>query len=378
VRGKLMKISGLHGYDVKKALSAICPDVEAVSYDELRAGYAGLKAFYTDAFSRGMEELGWEVEEVYCDFELLQRKWAEENGVAYGEAGWRSDVLIAQIKRFRPDVVFCENISWAPEALRTDRAGEFPFVRVLASQQGFPMWYRELGDADIVFSCVPSIANVFRGWGINAHTVYYSFDPSITGLMAADGVKEHGFTFSGHSGYGLDWHHRTRYELLSGLLSDGLLQAWITERDMTLNPDLETPLLNRYPDLTHPAVYGLDMYRLLERSKVVLNVHTDAAWGYAGNMRLFEATGMGACLLTERSLNMDELFEEDIEIMTYGSIGECLEKARYLLEHDLEREEMGRRAQDRVLREHTTRHRCEVMDDLIGRQLAVSAKGGRV
>ena len=170
MRGKLLKISGLHGYDVKQALSEICDDVENASYDEFRAGYAGLKAFYTDAFSKGMGKIGWEAEEVYCDFELLQKKWAQENGVTFGKTSWRDDILIAQINRFRPDVVFCENISWAPESLRRDRAREFPFVRVLAAQQGFPMWYRELQDADIVFSCLPSIAAVFRGWGINAHT----------------------------------------------------------------------------------------------------------------------------------------------------------------------------------------------------------------
>ena len=365
MRGKLFKISGLHGYDVKQALSGIFPDSEAVSYAELRAGYAGLKAFYTDAFSKGMGTLGWEVEEVYCDFELLQKKWAQENGVTFNETSWRDDVLIAQINRFRPDVVFFENISWAPESLRKDRARKFPFIRVLASQQGFPMWYRELGDTDIVFSCVPSIANVFRGWGINAHTVYYSFDPSITELMAGDGVKEHGFTFSGHSGYGLDWHHRTRYELLSGLFEDGVLEGWITERDMTLNPDIETPLRGKYPAMTHDAVYGLDMYRLLERSRVVLNVHTDAAWGYAGNMRLFEATGMGACLLTERMLNIDELFEDGVEIMTYGSTAECLEKAQWLLDNPDKAIEIGERSRKRVLADHGTLRRCAEIDALL-------------
>lgn len=364
-RGRLLKISGLHGYDVASALSVLCDDVDNASYEELRTAYAGLKAFYTDAFSRGMAALGWEVCEVYCDFELLQKKWAQEHDTPFDEKQWQEDILTAQIRNFRPDVVFCENITWAPESLRKDRKRAFPSVRVLASQQGFPMWFRELGDADIVFSCVPSIATVFRGWGINAHPVYYSFDPSITDLMANDGAKEHGFTFSGHSGYGLDWHHRSRYGLLSGLFESGLLEGWITERNRTLNPAIETPLRELFPTQTHDPVYGLDMYQLIERSEVVLNVHTDAAWGYAGNMRLFEATGMGACLLTDRMLNLGELFEDGVEILTYGSAEECLEKARHYLEHGEERKQIAANARKRVLKDHTTARRCEVMDELI-------------
>ncbi|MDC0335719.1 glycosyltransferase [Pseudodesulfovibrio sp.] len=369
MRGKLLKISGLHGYDVTQALSEICDDVESASYDELRAGYAGLKAFYTDAFSKGMQSLGWDAQELYCDFELLQKKWAQENGARFEETTWREDILTAQIKQIKPDVVFSENISWAPLSLRKDRAREFPWVKALVSQQGFPMWFKELKDADIVFSCIPSIATVFRGWGINAHPVYYSFDPSITDLLSGDNVKEHGFTFTGHSGYGLNWHHRTRYELLSRLLEDSLLEAWLTERDMTLNPDIETPLRERFPDRTHPAVFGLDMYRLLERSRVILNVHTDATWGYSGNMRMYEATGMGACVLTDRTMNLDDLFEDGVEIVTYGSADECLEKARYLLDNDKEREAIGQKAKARTMKDHTALNRCEEMDRLIMGQI---------
>ena len=43
--------------------------------------------------------------------------------------------------------------------------------------------------------------------------------------------------------------------------------------------------------ITEPAVFGLDMYKLISKSKIILNIHGEIAGDYAGNVRLFEATG---------------------------------------------------------------------------------------
>ena len=42
-------------------------------------------------------------------------------------------------------------------------------------------------------------------------------------------------------------------------------------------------------------------------------------------MRLYEATGMGSLLLTDRKDNLRQLFEEDHEIVTYESKEEALD-----------------------------------------------------
>ena len=53
-----------------------------------------------------MRELGRDAYEIVWDFESLQRKWAEENGVGFSDDNWMSDVLIAQIDTIKPDVVY--------------------------------------------------------------------------------------------------------------------------------------------------------------------------------------------------------------------------------------------------------------------------------
>ena len=84
-----------------------------------------------------------------------------------------------------------------------------------------------------------------------------------------------------------------------------------------------------------------------------------------GNMRLFEATGVGCCLLTDTGKNMQNLFEADKELVTYRTNDECLEKVRFLLENEAERIAIGGRTEKRLLTEHSLPNRCSQLDELL-------------
>jgi spore maturation protein CgeB len=112
-------------------------------------------------------------------------------------------------------------------------------------------------------------------------------------------------------------------------------------------------------------VYGLDFYQVIRDSWVSLNIHADSSPRYASNMRLYEATGVGSCLLTDWKSNLPALFDIDKEIVSYRSSAEALEKARWLLEHPQERDEIARRGQARTLRDYTFGHQARELDSVI-------------
>ena len=56
-------------------------------------------------------------------------------------------------------------------------------------------------------------------------------------------------------------------------------------------------------------------------ARISLNRHIDVAEGYANNMRLYEATGVGALLLTDAAPNLGELFEPGRRSSTYDGAG---------------------------------------------------------
>src|SRR5688572_2902585 len=111
------------------------------------------------------------------------------------------------------------------------------------------------------------------------------------------------------------------------------------------------------------------MYRTLQASDITFNIHTNGAHGDVGNMRMYEATGVGACLLTDTGSNIGDLYDADREVVTYKSYPELLEKIRYLNDHPDERRRIAEAGQQRTLRDHTVRRRVDQIDELIQRKL---------
>ena len=66
-------------------------------------------------------------------------------------------------------------------------------------------------------------------------------------------------------------------------------------------------------------------------------------------MRLFEATGVGSCLVTDWKPNISEFFEPDKEVVVYKSPAECLEKINYLLNNENKRKEIARAGQKKTV-----------------------------
>jgi spore maturation protein CgeB len=111
------------------------------------------------------------------------------------------------------------------------------------------------------------------------------------------------------------------------------------------------------------------MYAALRAARIVFNRHIDIAGCYANNMRLYEATGVGTLLLTDRKDNLGQLFEPGREVAAYGSIEECVELAGHYLAHVDEAEALARAGQARTLREHTWAQRMAQLVDIVRRYL---------
>ncbi len=111
--------------------------------------------------------------------------------------------------------------------------------------------------------------------------------------------------------------------------------------------------------------WGLDMYRIMLQSKIVLNRHGEVAEGYANNMRMFEATGCGAALLTEASKNLGTFFELAHgfhEVAPYASIDEAIETIKLLIKYGAG---LAARGQQRTLRDHTYAQRMKTVSDTL-------------
>ena len=90
----------------------------------------------------------------------------------------------------------------------------------------------------------------------------------------------------------------------------------------------------------------------------------------AVNQRVFDVPACGAFLLTDHQSAIEELFDVGKEVITYKDKEEIPELVKYYLNHGDERKKIAASARDRVLREHTYKHRVrkiiEVMKKRFG------------
>ena len=91
---------------------------------------------------------------------------------------------------------------------------------------------------------------------------------------------------------------------------------------------------------------------LLRRPGGVLGITLEA-----GNMRLFEATGVGTFLLTDFKDNLHLLFAPDRDVATWRSIEDCLQAIERYLRDDSARTKIAHAGQAKTMAQHTYRHR---------------------
>jgi hypothetical protein len=101
-----------------------------------------------------------------------------------------------------------------------------------------------------------------------------------------------------------------------------------------------------------------DIYNM---SKIVFN---NSVAGEA-NMRSFEAALSGSMLLTDYSLDLIKLgYEDNKHLVFYSGMDEMIDKAKFYLENDLEREKIAGAGYEFTLGNHTYFHRAKQIMDL--------------
>ena len=353
--------------------------------DQMRARNESLFGV-ADFYSRNLRRLGHEAWDIHANNEFMQSAWAREQGLLVeepalvrrrwrgtlqqarriasrtplrylkpalrpmlrslnSEPAWLCDVLAAQIRHYRPDVLVNQAMGGISNQFLKEMKTS---VRLLVGQIASPLPTNEdFGAYDVMISSLPNFVRHFRNLGLASELNRFAFEPAVLGKLQS-GDKKIPVSFVGS----LSSAHQTRVHLLEHLCFQLELDVWGTGGD-GLRP--RSPIRSCY----RGAAWGIEMYQILHDSQLTLNHHIGIAESYANNMRLFEATGVGTLLITDWKVNLHEMFEPGKEVIAYRTPDECAELIEYYLEHEDEREAIARAGQARTLREHTYAHRME-------------------
>jgi hypothetical protein len=193
---------------------------------------------------------------------------------------------------------------------------------------------------DLVVSSLPNYVQRFRDAGIASEWLPLAFDRA-----ALDAVGSQPRTIDVSFVGSVLRSHGERAELLDEVARQIRLDVWAQAAQLAP----ESPLRQHL----HSPAWGVEMYRVLAASRITINTHIDIAGMYANNLRLYEATGMGALLVTDAKRNLGELFEVGREVVAFEDATDCVEKVRYFVDHPDEAATIAAAGQARTLREHT-------------------------
>lgn len=264
-------------------------------------------------------------------------------------------ILMAQIARLNPDVVYLLNINLLNNKLiKTIQSKGIVVVGQIASP--LPPKYFYTG-YDHIFSAHPGQVKRFKNLGISSSWLPLAFDAQHTKTLSNVSKSERyrDVTFVGTFGR----HQKSTVPLMKALakaIPTLEIYSFASARYMK-----RLGLENNFKG----AAWGDKMYDIFSKSKIVINRHGAVAEGYSVNFRLFEGTGMGAIVLTEEGRNLADLFEPGTEILTYRSIPEAVEKAREVLANFDKFQSIGTRGQNRTLTDHTYKNRARSMENVL-------------
>jgi hypothetical protein len=324
-----------------------------------------------DFYSHALRALGHQAIDIHANNGAAQQAWGREHDVAFAPCDrapralfpwtcrmdpgkWQYEVLAAQFRHYKPDVVLNQAMDMIdPAALREFK----PFIGRLVGQHASPPLKDEADWTayDLAVSSFMPRVEWFREKGLRAELNRLAFDRRVIERV---GVRDRDIAVS-FVGTFLDMH-TSRTALLERLAAaDVPLKIW----GMVPAKGLAGSPLN---DCYMGPAWGLQMYEVLARSRIVINHHGNVP-PYANNLRLFESTGSGAMLLTDDKPNLKDLFEIGSEIVAYRDADDCLAKVRHYLAHEDERSQIARAGQARTLAEHTFQNRMSELINIIAR-----------
>jgi len=251
-------------------------------------------------------------------------------------ADWEDLVLRAQIANFPPDVILNQEMAaMRSPVLKMLKASN----RLIIGQIASSLPENEVFDVyDLVISSLPNQVAWFRGQGVKAELNRLAFDPVVLERLGPQPVRDIPLSFVGS----LSPDHKSRIAFLEHVARRTPLKVW--GNGIERLPQ-SSPLHACYQG----EAWGRAMYEVMRRSRVTLNFHIDLADGWANNMRLYEATGVGALLLTDWKKNLHEMFVPGEHVAAYRDADDCVAQVAVLLADDALRERIAAAGQQQAI-----------------------------
>jgi len=189
------------------------------------------------------------------------------------------------------------------------------------------------------------------------HTLYYAADPNVFSPLSVP--QDIDAFFYGHGReYRSEWVDR-----MITVPSQHMLDTRFAVRGSRLGD------LGRAQLLPYLSFSKLREYACRSKINLMITGGAHASVYASSSARPFELAAMGACIVANPYSGLENWLEPGKEVFVVESAEEAVDRYRHLLTNDSERQAIGRAARERVLKEHTFRHRAQQLVNIVSEHL---------
>lgn len=342
-----------------------------------------------------LDKRKFSVKNILVNNYLFQKLWVEENGVKIGKSkNWYYEVVYHQIKKYKPEILFITSDSFFSNNFLKKIKLDFPFIKKTILWQGVFLsnknQFLKLNYVDHVMTCSNDIASQLKNV-TKVDQIFFAFDQQVLNELPKISKKNE-LLFLGSIFLERNIHGG-RAKLISDLASEFeflkihsnthsysfknyIKNFFFKLSKISDHKDFNLPLeLKFYKNLINIRnldqggnFFGIKQYRKLNESQFILNKHLNGI-NSASNIRIFEATGVGSCLVSDYFKDLNNLFDLENEIVSYKNIEELKEKVNYLRSNTNKAIEIGHNAQKKVLSSHTFDKRIFEFEALVTKNI---------
>jgi len=320
--------------------------------------------------STSLIKLGHEAMDVYANLSPMQQAWARENRVSYDlrdqimrmkmrfgvipwlhfepNGQWVGEILAAQIKAYRPDVIYSYSLKFLNSQVLRAAKGSY---RMAIGHQISGLPFGDISAYNLLLTVQDQQAEYWSSQDLRSETLHLAYDHFSLRYLN-NGPQKYEISFFGD----LTTPDNSMMRILDSLCRKHKVSIW--GRGAEYFPK-GSPVRKAHRGL----VWGLLRYQAMRDSKIVLLSRSESLKGEAFESLLFDSTGVGALTLCDADAQPDDLFRPGKEILTYRTPEQCMVLADYYLNRDKERQKIALAGQARTHAQHTYLSR---MQDLIG------------
>jgi spore maturation protein CgeB len=274
-----------------------------------------------------------------------------------------ADADVAVVGSYFPDgIAAADEVLDSPVAVKAFYDIDTP-ITISKLRSGDEEYLRreQVAGFDVYFSFTggPMLSEIERNFGARrAVPLYCSFDPSRYRLCEADPKYRCDLSYMGT--YALDRQEKLEQLLCQPaklLREKTFIVAGPQYPSDTHWPDNVKRIIHLEPKF-HPPFYSSSRFTLNLTRKYMVQV------GYSPSVRLFEAAGCGATIISDYWAGLESFFVPQREILLAQLAQDVITCLREMSETEIR--EIGRRAQERVLAEHNAEKRAIQFEEFVG------------